>query len=446
MRAAAAATALALLALVAGACAARKTYAGYRLLQTQPLDDERGLALAALSDQLDFWSPPRRGEGATIFVSPEDLPSVEAMLKKLDVGYEVAVADMQRVLAASEPNPAPRAGGRAISFTRFNNVTEIHAYLEDLAAQYPDLVTLLSAGSSQEGRDLKLVKISNSNGRSGKRAIFIDAGIHAREWIAPPVALYTISQLVENYEANRELVDALDWYVLPVLNPDGYDRLPSIKYTDSAIDSTVNKIISHSMLIDFCLELQERFWRKTRSNNGNPACLGVDANRNFEDNWMLVGSSSNLCSETYAGPSPASEPETQALQSFLRNIGSQLDLYLTFHSYGQYILHPWGYTVTPAEDAEQLTALARIAADAIESVRGTRYTVGGSAEVIYLTSGSSEDWAKSGAGVKYSYTVELPRGGSGFDPPASAILPVVTETFEGVRAFARFFAQRQSQP
>ncbi|KAK7788403.1 hypothetical protein R5R35_005531 [Gryllus longicercus] len=415
---AAAATALALLALVAGAFAAQKTYAGYRLLQTQPLDDERGLALAALSDQLDFWSPPRRGEGATIFVSPEDLPSVEAMLKKLDVGYEVAVADMQRVLAASEPNPAPRAGGRAISFTRFNNVTEIHAYLEDLAVQYPDLVTLLSAGSSQEGRDLKLVKISNSNGRSGKRAIFIDAGIHAREWIAPPVALYTISQLVENYEANRELVDALDWYVLPVLNPDGYE------YTFT----------------------NERFWRKTRSNNGNPACLGVDANRNFEDNWMLVGSSSNLCSETYAGPSPASEPETQALQSFLRNIGSQLDLYLTFHSYGQYILHPWGYTVTPAEDAEQLTALARIAADAIESVRGTRYTVGGSAEVIYLTSGSSEDWAKSGAGVKYSYTVELPRGGSGFDPPASAILPVVTETFEGVRAFARFFAQRQSQP
>ncbi|KAK7862003.1 hypothetical protein R5R35_013543 [Gryllus longicercus] len=409
-----AAAALALLALLAAAHANQKTYAGYRLLQTQPLDDERGFALAALSDQLDFWSPPRRGEGATIFVSPQELPSVEAMLKRLDIGYEVAVADMQRVLAASEPNPAPRTGGRAISFTRYNNITEIHAYLDDLAAQYPNLVTVLSAGKSLEGRDLKLIKISNSDGRTKKGAIFIDAAIHAREWIAPPVALYTISQLVENYEANKDLVDALDWYVLPVINPDGYE------YTFT----------------------NERFWRKTRSNNGNPACLGVDANRNFEDNWLVIGSSTNLCSETYAGPSAASEPETQGLEAFLKSIGSDVDLYLTFHSYGQYILHPWGYTLTPADDAEQLTSLGLAAAKAIEAVRGTKYTVGGSADVLYYTSGSSQDWAKSGAGIKYSYTVELPRGGTGFDPPASAILPVVTETFEGVRVFARFFAQR----
>lgn len=49
----------------------------------------------------------------------------------------------------------------------------------------------------------------------------------------------------------------------------------------------------------------------------------------------VIGSSTNLCSETYAGPSAASEPETQGLEAFLKSIGSDVDLYLTFHSYGQ---------------------------------------------------------------------------------------------------------------
>lgn len=55
-----------------------------------------------------------------------------------------------------------------------------------------------------------------------KPVIFIDAGIHCREWIAPPVALYIIQQLVENPE-NSWLIQNVTWYVVPNLNPDGYE-------------------------------------------------------------------------------------------------------------------------------------------------------------------------------------------------------------------------------
>ena len=34
---------------------------------------------------------------------------------------------------------------------------------------------------------------------------------------------WIISELVENYAAHPELVDNVDWYIMPVINPDGYE-------------------------------------------------------------------------------------------------------------------------------------------------------------------------------------------------------------------------------
>lgn len=92
--------------------------------------------------------------------------------------------------------------------------------MEELTTSYPNVTSTINIGQSYEGRDLIVLKISS--GGSGKPAIFVDAGIHAREWIAPPVALYIINQLVEN-SANAQLYQDVDWYVIPSLNPDGYE-------------------------------------------------------------------------------------------------------------------------------------------------------------------------------------------------------------------------------
>lgn len=93
--------------------------------------------------------------------------------------------------------------------------------MEQLAQNYSNIVQLESIGTSLEGRSLVFAKIS-SNPAANNPIILIDGGIHAREWIAPAVVLYTLQQLVEN-GANSELLEGIDWYLLPVLNPDGYD-------------------------------------------------------------------------------------------------------------------------------------------------------------------------------------------------------------------------------
>lgn len=77
-------------------------------------------------------------------------------------------------------------------------------------------------GTTAEGRDILGLTIS-SGGNGQRPAVFIEAGIHAREWIAPSVALYLLNQLVENYDSNKDLVDSLDWFIVPVTNPDGYE-------------------------------------------------------------------------------------------------------------------------------------------------------------------------------------------------------------------------------
>lgn len=77
------------------------------------------------------------------------------------------------------------------------------------------------AGTSLEGRELIFAKVSTNPENASNPIILINGGIHAREWIAPSVVLYILQELVEN-ESNRGLLENVDWYLLPVLNPDGY--------------------------------------------------------------------------------------------------------------------------------------------------------------------------------------------------------------------------------
>lgn len=74
-------------------------------------------------------------------------------------------------------------------------------------------------GKSYEGRDVRGVKLSTNDRK--KPAIFLDAGIHAREWIAPTTALYAIKEFVK--PEHRDIFHNVDVYVVPTLNPDGYE-------------------------------------------------------------------------------------------------------------------------------------------------------------------------------------------------------------------------------
>ena len=77
------------------------------------------------------------------------------------------------------------------------------------------------------GREIKTITIQSANGIN-KEIIFIDAGIHAREWTAPAFALYIIDVLSTKSEMSGNLLNDFVFIILPCLNTDG-DEKKSLK-------------------------------------------------------------------------------------------------------------------------------------------------------------------------------------------------------------------------
>ncbi|CAG4952401.1 unnamed protein product [Colias eurytheme] len=299
--------------------------------------------------------------------------------------------------------------GHRMTWKQYHRIEDIHGFLDYLAKTYPAIVSVKSIGKSYEGRELKILRISN--GQRTNKAVFIDGGIHAREWISPATVTYLINQIAENFDEESDEIRNIDWYFLPVVNPDGYE------YTHKA----------------------DRLWRKNRKPTiGTRQCIGTDLNRNFGYRWGGKGSSSNPCSDIFRGTRMFSEPESRAVADFITNSAANFSAYLTYHSYGQYLLYPWGYDNAVPPDHKDLDLVGKEIAAAIQQAGGTKYTVGSSSGVLYPAAGGSDDWAK-GQGIKYSFTIELSDTGRyGFILPTSFIEPVAKESMAGVRVLAKY--------
>jgi len=221
-----------------------------------------------------------------------------------------------------------------------------------------------------------------------------------------------IHELLTTYATGGDAKTILDTWELsfiPVLNPDGY-------------------AYSHA---------KDRMWRKNRKPVGG-TCYGVDLNRNFGHMFNTGGSSNAACSDTFHGGSAMSENEAKALSQYMT--GKQWTTYLTFHSYGQWWFTNWGYTRNDPPSYTLLKAKSQIGASAIERVNGRKYTIGSSAQLLYIASGGSEDWTRGTLGIVHSYCLELPpTGGTGFIAPTSEIKKTGAETYAGVVAYLKSF-------
>ena len=313
---------------------------------------------------------------------------------------------------------ASRAHGQW--YNDYKNLGSIYDKLDEFETNHPDLVSSFSIGNSFEGREIRGIKISGTGGsKSSRPAVVLNGTQHAREWVSPMTNMYAAEQLLSQYSSNStimNILDEVDIYVLPVVNPDGYE------YSWASPSN--------------------RYWRKNRRLNANGS-YGVDLNRNWDFGWgENSGSSSSPTSQIYRGTAPFSEPETQALRDFYQsnpNIVSNID----FHAFTQLILYPYGYSFSAiAEDADMLSALSIEMAASIEDVHGKVYAPGPVTD-LYLASGISVDWTYGSEQV-YSYTIELrpagPRSVSSFNLPTDQILPTAEEAFAAVLDLGEFTA------
>ncbi|KAF2451997.1 hypothetical protein P171DRAFT_401894 [Karstenula rhodostoma CBS 690.94] len=347
-----------------------------------------------------------------VVVSPDSVAAIKALVPESIVINEDLGASLAEEGELVSPDFSVSAVPSETWFTAYHPYADHLKFLSDLQGGFPSQSEIFTAGTSVQGRALTGIHIWGSGGKGSKPAVLIHGTVHAREWITTMTTEYFAWQLLTKYAFDatvKSLVDKYDYYIIPAVNPDGF------VYTQTT----------------------DRLWRKNRQTVSSSTCVGRDINRNWPYKWEVTGgASTSPCSETYKGQVAGDAPENKGLVAQVNSLraGKGIRLYLDIHSYGQYILWPYGYDCSlVVHNSAQLRSIATSAAAAIKAVSGTSYTIGPSCSTLYATTGSSVDYIDATGNATYSYTWELRDTGTyGFQLPASQIQPTARETWQGL--------------
>jgi carboxypeptidase T len=318
-------------------------------------------------------------------------------------------------------------------FGGYHTTAAHQQHLRDVAATYPGLAKVVDYGDSwlktkgRGGNDLLAICITHIatatdcatpvSPNAPKPRSVVYAAIHARELATAEIAWNWIDYLTTSYGSDptvTNLLNTTEIWVIPVANPDGR------RLVESGGNSP--------------------YYQRKNADDSRGSCsspptstnqFGVDMNRNATWAWGGVGSSTAACSQTYRGVSAASEPETAAQQNLFNSLfkdrrgpnrtdaapADTTGTFISYHSYAGLTLYPWGDTTTDAPNNAKLRALAASMA------RFTGYTIGQGPEVLYGTTGTTDDDLYGRLGVA-SFTTELGAAGTscdGFMPPYSCV-------------------------
>jgi carboxypeptidase A2 len=357
---------------------------------------------------LDWWKDPSGiQEGADVRLRADQLYLVEAL------------AGIERTTIIPDVDALQTQPGNATRFsrTKVGNFGCIDTYLpygeiellfEELVTKHADVARAVVIGHTFQGRAIRGVEVNID--ATPKRGLFVDGGIHAREWIAPATAINILLNLLERQSEPdvHALLRAYTVTVVPVLNIDGF-------------------IYTHTT---------NRMWRKTRRPNPDGS-FGVDANRNSNVEFCQRGASSVPSSDSYCGPFPESEPEVAATLAYIKSLGNVL-VYWNLHSYGQEIIVPYAFTdaFDPPDHDDHIAAGWRFW-EGIFNSTGMEYDAPRPPNGVY--SGFLMDNLYINYGVKYSGLLELrDLGRYGFLLPEDQICEQGLEIWSGLLPHSAF--------
>lgn len=337
----------------------------------------------------------------------EQLQSVAEALSEFESAEQATLVN----IASTETTKRPR--DVLAEPARYHTVKSLNYELQELAATHPDLVELKELGHSVKGQPILALRIGERRG-SLHKVLFLGCH-HAREWISVEIPFLLAKDIIA--EANEPSI--YPWlsrgevWVVPMVNPDGHE------YSRNGEGA--------------------RFWRKNRRRNADGS-RGVDPNRNYGYMWGVLNDdyTSHVPSDdTYIGPKAFSEPETRAIRDVMAR--EMFTGVVSYHSFSQEILYPWGYThksVDDHHDRKLMSTLAKRMQTSIEGVHGRYYDPRQSAQ-LYPTAGGASDWFHGSYAIP-AFTIELrPATGTreAFLLPANQILPTYEENKPGAYEF-----------
>lgn len=324
-------------------------------------------------------------------------------LQKIKDNWEAQRSNVERS-SINRNTISPTADSRADfvgipGFACYETVEETFTSMNTLVGEYPNLASIVDAGDSWTktqglgGYDIRVMVLTSNNSVRNKPKLFINSAIHAREYATAPLSLAFAKWLLEGYGTNADatwILDHHETHLMLQTNPDGRKRAET-----------------------------GLLWRKNTNQNicsTRANSRGVDLNRNFTERWNITngdGSSGNQCSSTYRGPFAGSEPETQAMESYVRRLfpdrrgprdsdaapADTSGIHIDIHSFSELVLWPWGDKNSAAPNGTALQTLGR--KFAFFNGYDPQQAIG-----LYPTDGTTESVSYAELGVP-AYTFEL---------------------------------------
>jgi hypothetical protein len=322
----------------------------------------------------------------------------EIQSRSLDVaGVDFAKKRVDVLVSANELNWLKSHGYRIVSMemararmapdSRYQNPEKIEGLLKQYAALYPTLARAQSIGKSLQGRDIWAIRLTRDVAveNPAKPHVFFNAMHHAREVMTSEVALDIIDSLLSQYGKDPQITRWMDSFVIdvvPMFNVDGNHLVWS----------------------------KEPMWRKNARGG-----YGVDINRNYPYAWNSCrGSSSYRSAQDFRGDSAGSEPETQVMMNFVKQI--QPVFSISYHSYSEIVIYPYGCQGQRTETREVVEKIGKELAGLLKKDDGRgSYTAGTAPELLYSVDGGDIDWLYAVGGV-IPYVIEVNASSQGFQP------------------------------
>lgn len=358
--------------------------------------------LSQLATYLDIWVVNHASGYLVAMITTDQLTSLRQS------GHRVIIDQPQTDSLNKPLSYLPGQDTNSIpGFPCYRTVEETYSSMQAIETNFPNMAKLIDIGDSWDkvtpvdppdpdppGYDILALRLTNESigNINEKPTFFLMAEIHAREYVTAETAMRYAEYLISNYGTDPDITWLLDYfrvYIITMTNPDG---------RKIAEDNTPIK----------------HYWRKNVDNNDgctDPDLWGTDLNRNFSYKWIDNSGDTDPCTETYKGPAAASEPEVQAIASFAAAVLPDQNgdgiaapetangLFISLHSFGQYVMWPWAYTSTPTPNSIQLQTLGRHLA------YFNNYTPQQSV-YLYPTIGTVDEFIYSSLGVA-TYTFEM---------------------------------------
>ncbi|KAG5677260.1 hypothetical protein PVAND_007031 [Polypedilum vanderplanki] len=308
-----------------------------------------------------------------------------------------------------------------LDFNSYWTYDEIVDYMRQLETDHPNIARVMQMGRTERGVEIWGLRIVLEEHLETEElpVVLVTAGAIARDWIAVMSAVDVMHMLVEHYHSYGPIVDNLEWFIIPVANPDGYI---------------------------FSMETEEnRGWVKNRRVNSGSQCIGVNIERNFDYNWGTgIGSSDDPCDDNFYGPAADSEEETKTIQFavdiFRRIQHAYISIQANTVGFNGAITFP--YASSPEGIPNNWEEQGLVAAQMSTAVRretGARYLTASFSNIQEPADGTSMDYAVGVDNIPLAYTIFTPAAGEfGWDVPAWRINPIVDQVWYAVESLARY--------